>query len=91
MPWMWVAVGLTDKESVLFLTRLAALNNALSAAGTQREQWQSTFLDLLYTMCTQTVPPHVRVNCLENLQANGTSHNVTCYVQYRDLMRVCLA
>lgn len=57
---MWcVTVALTDKEAVLFLTRLAALDNAMSAVGPSREQWQTTFLDLLYTMCTQVVPHHV--------------------------------
>lgn len=54
-----IAVALTDKEAVLFLTRLAALDNAMSAVGPSREQWQTTFLDLLYTMCTQVVPHHV--------------------------------
>ena len=53
------AVALTDKEAVLFLTRLAALANAMSAVGAAREQWHRTFLDLLYTMCTRVVPPHV--------------------------------
>lgn len=53
------AVALTDKEAVLFLTRLAALDNAMAAVGSAREQWQTTFLDLLYTMCTRVVPPHV--------------------------------
>ena len=52
-------MGLTDKEAVVFLTRLAALDNALTTAGTQRELWQNTFLELLYTMCTQVIPPHV--------------------------------
>ncbi|KAL0020642.1 hypothetical protein WJX79_010395 [Trebouxia sp. C0005] len=51
-------VALTDKEAVLFLTRLAALDNAMAAVGSAREQWQTTFLDLLYTMCTRVVPPH---------------------------------
>lgn len=54
-----VAVALTDKEAVLFLTRLAALDNVMLAVGPSREQWQKTFLDLLYTMCTKVVPPHV--------------------------------
>ena len=54
-----LAVALTDKEAVLFLTRLAALANAMTAVGPVREQWQATFLDLLYTMCTRVVPPHV--------------------------------
>ncbi len=53
------AAALTDKEAVLFLTRLAALDNAMSAMGPSREQWQATFLDLLYTMCTKVIPPHV--------------------------------
>ena len=53
------AVALTDKEAVLFLTRLAALDNAMLAVGPSREQWQKSFLDLLYTMCTRVVPPHV--------------------------------
>lgn len=53
------AVALTDKEAVLFLTRLAALDNAMLAVGPSREQWQKSFLDLLYTMCTKVVPPHV--------------------------------
>ncbi|KAL0051806.1 hypothetical protein WJX82_002492 [Trebouxia sp. C0006] len=51
-------VALTDKEAVLFLTRLAALDNAMAAVGSARELWQTTFLDLLYTMCTRVVPPH---------------------------------
>lgn len=54
-----VAVALTDKEAVLFLTRLAALDNVMLTVGPAREQWQKTFLDLLYTMCTKVVPPHV--------------------------------
>lgn len=54
-----VAVALTDKEAVLFLTRLAALDNVMLGAGPARELWQKTFVDLLYTMCTKVVPPHV--------------------------------
>lgn len=53
------AVGLTDKEAVVFLTRLAALDNALTPGGTDREQWQRNFLELLYTMCTTVMPSHV--------------------------------
>ena len=65
------AVTLTDKEAVLFLTRLAALDNALTSAGTQREQWQNTILQQLYTMCTETISPHVTASA--KIQCHGCS------------------
>ena len=64
-------MALTDKEAVLFLTRLAALDNVMLAVGPSREQWQKSFLDLLYTMCTKVVPPHVSCSlCYNHLPSN---------------------
>ena len=53
--------ALSEKEAVVFMQRLAHLENNGVITGPIRQRWQSTFLDLLYTMCTTVQAPFVSV------------------------------
>ena len=51
--------ALSEKEAVVFMQRLAHLENNGVVTGSIRHRWQSTFLELLYTMCTTVQAPFV--------------------------------
>ena len=51
--------ALSEKEAVVFMQRLAHLENNGVVTGSIRQRWQSTFLELLYTMCTTVQAPFV--------------------------------
>lgn len=48
---------LTIKESILFLQRMAQLERGGATGGELKRIWESTYLDLVHTLCTNEIGP----------------------------------
>ena len=65
--WAWAGqlnsamhvAALSDKEAVLFLERIATLERGRSPATPRNPEWESAFLDLIYTICSMQDSPRV--------------------------------
>ena len=51
--------ALSDKEAVLFLERIAALDRNRAPDAARAAEWEAAFLGLVYTICSTTDSPRV--------------------------------
>ena len=67
------AASLTDKEAVLFLERIATLERGRGTAAPRSPEWETAFLDLIYTICSMQDSPRVRFSTLRMLGNPGAA------------------